>query len=73
MTRLLSRGIVVASIAIGTAAGAAQASADTGLPLQPAAPAAAESVQLPTAPGSSANEALAMQQILQMLTTLSAA
>ncbi|MFI5715507.1 hypothetical protein [Nocardia sp. NPDC051750] len=76
MTRLLSGSIAVAAIAIGAVAGAAQASAGTGLPLQPAtnvtAP-SAEAVQLPTAPGSSANEAQAMQQLATMLSSLSAA
>lgn len=76
MTRLLSGSIAVAAIAIGTVAGAAQASAGTGLPLQPAtevtAP-SADAVDLPIAPGSSAGEAQAMQQLAQMLSTMSAA
>ncbi|WP_280417049.1 hypothetical protein [Nocardia carnea] len=74
MKRVLSGSIAVAAIALGAVAGAAQASAGTGLPLQPATP-SAESVQmdLPIAPGSSANEAAGMAQLMQMLSTMSAA
>ncbi|WP_280401396.1 hypothetical protein [Nocardia carnea] len=69
-------GIAVAVIAIGTVAGAAQASAGTVLPLQPAtevtAP-SADAIGLSIAPGSSAGEAQPIQQLAQILSAMSAA
>ncbi|MEU1985748.1 hypothetical protein [Nocardia sp. NPDC019395] len=76
MKRILSGSIVAAAIAMGAVAGATQASADPGLPLEPAADVtapSAEAVQLPIAPGSSANEAQAIQQLAKMLSSMSAA